>query len=338
MDGRRFPLPGGPARRSVRTGTTTKRMTMTDERRLTDPAQVLAHDESTPAALRRTATELLTLLDGERAADGRRPFDDEQARRWIEYRPRPRPGISLADLDPAGRKAAHRLLATALAPHAFAQAVAVMALEEVLDRKEGGHRNRHSDDYYVIVFGDPAAGDHWGWRFEGHHISVTMTLAGDTVSPGPVFLGANPARVDYAGRPVLRPLAPEEDVARALLDAMSASARSRAVVATTAPGDIISYTHPRAPEKVDPQGVPAGQLGPTARALLDQLLAVYLDRLAPDLAAAEAARPAGAELHFAWAGPEQPGAGHHYRIQGPELPIPDDNPQHRPHHPPPPRP
>ena len=305
---------------------------MTDERRLTDPAQVLAHDESTPAALRRTATELLTHLDGERAADGRRPFDDEQARRWIEYRPRPRPGISLADLDPAGRKAAHRLLATALAPHAFAQAVAVMALEEVLDRQEGGHRNRHSDDYHVIVFGDPSAGDHWGWRFEGHHLSVSLTLAGDAVSPGPVFLGANPARVDYAGRPVLRPLAPEEEVARALLDALPATARHRAVIATTAPDDIISYTHPRAPENLDPLGVPAGALGPTARALLDQLVAVYLDRLAPDLAAAEADRLRGAELHFAWAGPDRPGSGHYYRIQGPDLLIEYDNTQNGANH------
>jgi hypothetical protein len=207
-----------------------------------------------------------------------------------------------------------------------------MALEEVLDRAEGGHRNRHSDDYRVVVFGDPSAGDHWAWRFEGHHLSVSVTLAGDAVSPGPVFFGANPATVTYAGRPVLRPLAPEEDVARALLDALPARAKARAVVATTAPDDIISYTHPRAPEKLDPLGVPAGQLGPTARALLDQLIAVYLDRLAPDLAAAEAARLTGKELHFAWAGPEQPGSGHYYRIQGPDLLIEYDNTQNDANH------
>jgi hypothetical protein len=282
--------------------------------------------------MRRTAADLLAHLDGERADAARRPFDDEPARRWIEYRPRPRPGISLADLDPAGRKVAHRLLATALGTHAFAQAAAVMALEEVLDRQEGGHRDRHSDDYYAVVFGDPSAGDHWAWRFEGHHVSVSMTLVGDAVSPGPVFLGANPARVTYAGRPVLRPLAPEEDVARALLDAMSTDARGRAVIATTAPDDIISYTHPRAPEELDPLGVPAGQLGPTARALLDHLVALYLDRLVPDLAAAEAARLHGAELHFAWAGPEHPGGGHYYRIQGPDLLIEYDNTQNGANH------
>src|SRR5947207_13074667 len=100
--------------------------------------------DAIPDAMRRHATDLLSGLAGGTAAQGGRAFDDDGARRWIEYRPQPRPGVSLADLDVAGRKAAHRLLATALGTHAFAQAVTVMALEEVLDRAEGYRRSRHS--------------------------------------------------------------------------------------------------------------------------------------------------------------------------------------------------
>src|SRR6266540_7207318 len=279
------------------------------------------------ASMATAATELLRGLDDEPLAATRYPFDDEAVRRWIEYRPRERPGASLAELDGRSRKAAHRLLATGLSPHAYAQAMTIMALEEVLDRAEGWQEGRHSDDYRVVVFGDPALDDRWGWRFEGHHVSVTMTIVDDRVYPTPVFLGANPATVSYAGRPVLRPLAPEEDLARALLDAMGPAGRDRAVISGTAPDDIISYTHPRAPERAEPLGVPAGSLGPTARALLDHLLGLYLDRLRPELAAAEAARLRPAELHFAWAGPRHPGAGHYYRIQGPDLLIEYDNTQ-----------
>jgi hypothetical protein len=288
--------------------------------------------EDVPATMRQRAASLLARLDGERLAAANRPFDDERARRWVEFRPRPRPGASLADLDPAGRKLAHQLLATALSTHAFAQAATIMALEEVLDRAEGGGRDRRSDDYWFVVFGDPSAGDRWAWRFEGHHVSVSVTLVGDSVSAGPVFLGANPAAVTYAGRPVSRPLAPEEDIARALLDAMSPDARNLAVIAGTAPADILSSTHPRAPERIEPLGVPAGRLGATARALLDHLVAVYLDRLVPELAAAEAARLRTAELHFAWAGPPLPGTGHYYRIHGPDLLIEYDNTQHEANH------
>jgi hypothetical protein len=196
----------------------------------------------------------------------------------------------------------------------------IVALEEVLDRMEGWRRGRHSGDYWVSVFGEPEGGRPWSWRFEGHHLSVTMTVAGEDVSPAPVFLGANPACVSYAGRPVSRPLGPEEDLVRGLLDVMGAQ-RTAAVVAGQAPSDIRTATSPRARENIEPLGVPRSALGPGARALLDQLVALYLDRLPAGLAAREAARLAGHELHFAWEGPLEPGARHYYRVQGEDLLI-----------------
>jgi hypothetical protein len=286
----------------------------------------------TAAAMRRAATDLLSHFDEERRQAGRLPFGDDGARRWIEYRPRSRPGVCLADLDRPGHKAAHRLLATALSTHAYAQAATIMALEEVLDRAEGGSRGRYSNDYWVAVFGDPDPDGHWAWRFEGHHLSVTMTVAGDRVSPAPLFLGANPASVRYAGHPVLRPLALEEDLARALLDAVGPAERELAIVSDDAPRDILSGTSPRVDPRTGPVGLPGGRLDTAAQALLGRLLAVYLDRLVPELAAAEWARLAPADLHFAWAGSPGPGAGHYYRIQGPDLLIEYDNTQHQANH------
>jgi hypothetical protein len=57
------------------------------------------------------------------------------------------------------------------------------------------------------------------------------------------------------------------------------------------------------------------------RPLLDQLVALYLDRLPAGLAAREAARLAGQELHFACEGPLTPGARHYYRVQADDLLI-----------------
>ncbi|GAA4723801.1 DUF3500 domain-containing protein [Phytohabitans rumicis] len=273
--------------------------------------------------MREAAVALLAALDGEQRDLARRSFGDDAARRWIEYRPRARPGACLADLDRAGRKAAHRLLATALSPHAYAQAMAIVALEEVLDRAEGWARGRHSNDYWVAVFGDP--GDEaWSWRFEGHHVSVTMTVAGAQVSPAPVFLGANPHRVSHAGRTVLRPLAAEEDLGRALLEAMGPAGRRAAIVSDRAPDDIRSATRGRT-DPIEPRGVPTSRLGPSARATLDALVALYLDRLPAELAAREHARIAAGERHFAWEGPTGPGTRHYYRVQGEDLLIEYDN-------------
>jgi hypothetical protein len=277
--------------------------------------------DTLPGQMRSAAMALLGALDEEQRRLAARPFTDDAARRWLEYRPRRRPGACIAELSVAGRKAAHRLLATGLSEHAYAQAMGIIALEEVLDRREDWQRGRHSGDYWVNVFGDPAGAKPWSWRFEGHHLSVTMTVAKDDISPAPVFLGANPACVSYAGRPVSRPLAPEEDLVRALLDAMGSAGRSAAVVAIRAPDDIHTSTNPRAREGIEPLGVPAARLGSGARAVLAQLVALYLDRLPAELAAREAACAADAELYFAWEGPLTPGARHYYRIQGDDLLI-----------------
>lgn len=275
--------------------------------------------------MRAAASAFLTGLDERQRALAGLAFADEPARRWIEYRPRHRPGACLADFDRTARKAAHRLLATALSPHAYAQAMTIVALEEVLDRHEDWARGRHSNDYHVAVFGDPGADELWSWRFEGHHLSVTMTVSGDEVSPAPVFFGANPHRVSYAGRTVVRPLATEEDLGRDLLDALGPAGRRDAIVADQAPVDIRSAVSPRAPAPIEPLGVAGARLDPTARAVLDQLVTSYLARLPVELADREADRLDLRELHFAWEGPTEPGQRHYYRVQGPDLLLEYDN-------------
>jgi Protein of unknown function (DUF3500) len=282
-------------------------------------------DDSLAGQMRSAATVLLQTLQGRPLELAAQPFADDAARRWIEYRPEPRPGACVADMSRDARKAAHRLLSTGLSEHAYAQAMVIIALEEVLDRQEGWQRHRHSNDYWVNVFGDPNGDAPWSWRFEGHHLSVTMTIRGDEVSPAPVFLGANPARVSYGGQAVSRPLPGEEDLARQLLATLDPAQRAVAVVSDQAPYDIRSATKPRAQERIEPLGIAVSRLGQDARVLLDQLVTLYLDRLPAGLAAREAARVNASELYFAWQGPAVPGVRHYYRIQGDDLLIEYDN-------------
>jgi hypothetical protein len=273
----------------------------------------------TAAQMRRAAMALLGTLGDQQLAQAALPFGDDAARRWLEYRPLQRPGACLAVLSPAARKAAHRLLSTALSDTGYAQAMVIIALEEVLDRQEQWQLGRHSGDYWVSMFGDPAGDEPWSWRFEGHHLSVTMTIAGDDVSPAPIFLGANPASVTYSGYTLSRPLAPEEDLARALLEALGPAGRAIAVVSGRAPDDIRTGTRALAQPELQPLGVSASGLAPGPRALLAELVSVYLGRLAGELAAREAARIGDGELHFAWEGPLTPGTRHYYRVQGDDL-------------------
>ncbi|GAA4904003.1 uncharacterized protein DUF3500 [Stackebrandtia albiflava] len=269
------------------------------------------------------------LTDGQRDR-GCLPFDSERRRHW-EYRPRPRPGLALSEMDAPARKRAHALLATAMSPHAFAQVTTIMGLEEVLDHLEGGRRDRRSDDFRLVSFGSPDA-ELWTWRFEGHHVSVTMSLVGDAVSPTPVFLGANPANLGFRGRPVIRPLTWEEDLARELLASLPASRRGEAVVSPTAPDDIRSRNAPDVSDFDELPGLRVAEMPRTARALLDELVDLYLHRLPPETARRERAALTPDRLRFAWEGTTEPGGGHYYRIQSPELLLEYDNTQNDANH------
>src|SRR5258708_12388759 len=130
---------------------------------------------SVAGQMRSAAVVVLKALTGEQRELAARPFADDAARRWLEYRPLPRPGACIADMGREARKASHRLLATGLSEHAYAQAMVIIALEEVLDRRERWRHGRHSNDYWVAVFGDPA-GDHpRSSPFDAHHLSLPST-------------------------------------------------------------------------------------------------------------------------------------------------------------------
>src|SRR5262252_1151006 len=238
------------------------------------------------------------------------PFTGPARSQW-SYLPGSRRGIALSELGTAGRKAAHRLLATALSRPAFAQAVTIMAFEEVLDLDEQGRLGRHSSGYHAAIFGSPGD-DAWAWRFEGHHLSVNVTIVGDQV--------------------VVAPLLREEQLARAIVTGLPAELREQALVAGAAPADIVTATASTADSPLRPAGIAASRLPAQERAQLRQLLGVYLDRLAPDLADAEYSRIADGEVAFGWAGGLREGDGHYYRIQAPGLLIEYDNTQRHANH------
>lgn len=274
------------------------------------------------------ARALVDLLDDAQAGDAQLPFDEEERRTWA-YWPAPRRGLPLWRLDRAQTKAVHRLLATLLPLPVHARVVAIMGLDEVLDRMEGyrGDR-RHSEDYWVTLFGGP--GDEvWGVRFEGHHVSVHATFGRDSGSARltPIFLGANPAVVHEAGRAVLAPLALEERLGFELLHSLSSEQRADAIVADRAPDDILTRNRPRLDDSLPVQGVPLtaldGGAAVSARALLD----VYLGRFP-----AGALRPDPVDARFCWAGATEPGTGHYYRVAGPRLVIELDNTQNGANH------
>ncbi len=72
-----------------------------------------------------------------------------------------------------------------------------MSLEQILhDANPKGRFARDPKWYFVSIFGKPSAEGTWGWRFEGHHLSLSFTVVeGHIASITPSFWGTNPGKV-----------------------------------------------------------------------------------------------------------------------------------------------
>jgi hypothetical protein len=169
---------------------------------------------------------------------------DGERRRWF-YTPTDHGGLTLHEQRPAQQRRAMALLGTGTSRAGFVSAATVMGLENVLDHTEdftilfGRERGRDPGLYYLRVFGDPAGTAPWGWRFGGHHVSVShLVVDGAVVASTPSFLGADPASAPLLGS-LLRPLAGPEDLARTLMRSLAAPLAERALLLPKAPGDII---------------------------------------------------------------------------------------------------
>ena len=271
------------------------------------------------------AKTFLSGLDEKQARAGALSFDEEERRTWA-YWPTDRRGIPLWNLDRRQAKAAHRVLATLLAVPAYARAVTIMGLDEVLDRQEGyASDRRHREDYWLSFFGEPG-GEVWGVRFEGHHLSVHATFCQGEARLTPLFLGANPAVIDDGGRTAVAPLGPEEQLGFELLHSLSSEELAAAVVSDDAPDDILTRNRARL-HSLSAEGVPLTGLRSGAASCARALLDVYLGRFP-----AGSLRPDPQDAVFAWAGAREPGIGHYYRMAGPRLLIEFDNTQNGANH------
>jgi hypothetical protein len=265
-------------------------------------------------------------------------FEDQERMRW-HYIPDsmwPRKGIPFKDLDSAQRKLAHAFLSTGLSHRGYLKATTIMSLEAILKELEQGKGPvRDPDLYFFSIFGEPLATESWGWRVEGHHLSLNFTVAhGQLLATAPTFFGSNPAEVKSGPRQGLRVLAREEDLARELLQSFDPKQRSVAVIDTKAP-DEIATGHAVKVEPGNPVGLPASQMNQSQQTQLVTLLEEYARNLPDEQSTSELKKlqDAGVDkIHFAWAGGLNRGERHYYRVQGPTFLVEYDNTQNDANH------
>lgn len=283
------------------------------------------------------ARAFLSSLPPDLRSQARFPMDSDERHDW-HFVPRSRKGASLQELDDGQAELIGPLLATALSPEGLLLARGVIKHENILrdiETARGIDASRRDPGlYYTTVFGEPSTRAPWGWRFEGHHLSLNVTtLPGHAPLIGPVFVGANPATVPSGPQSGFRLLAVEEDLGRALVTLLPDTRRRIAVIRETAFADIVTGNDREV--KLESQGLPAGEMNDAERQALRNLIELYTARFVGDAERDVLARldRAGFEkVRFAWAGGLQPGQPHYYRVHGPTLLIEYDNTQNGANH------
>lgn len=282
-----------------------------------------------PTPMRAAAQALVAALDDDDRARAAFPFHSAQRLDW-HYVPRERAGVPLRSLDERERRALRALLRTVLSADGERTVDEIIALEHVLRERESTPERpatwRDAEAYSFAIFGDPAAPDPWGWRFEGHHVVLQFSEVEGELTFTPHFLGTNPARYERGGR-VVEPLAREQALGRELAAALEGTLAQRARIDGPVPGDVVRG--PGRHERFDgTEGVALAELPEALRGHVADLLGVYVGRFEGSARArAEELVSDLSALRLLWLGSSEPGRPHYYRLHSPRFTLEFQNSQ-----------
>ena len=287
-----------------------------------------------------SALNFLGLLNQEQKEKILYPFDTAERYAWYYVPKDDRKGLTLNEMNAEQRSAAIVLMKTALSKNGYEKASAIMSLEKVLKVVEQRNENDHYRDtgkYFITIFNMPSKNGIWGWRIDGHHLSLSFSSANNKlVSSTPGFFGSNPAIVLSGPQKGLEILKDETQLGLELVHSFNKDELDKAMINTVAPGDIVT-TNSRKAMIQNPGGISYQDITSAQQKIFLQLLSVYIQRYTHLFATGmmNDIENAGIDkLLFAWAGSTEDGTGHpkYYRIQGPTIIIEYDNTQNNGNH------
>jgi Protein of unknown function (DUF3500) len=273
------------------------------------------------------ANAFLATLDGQQKSGVQFAWNDQTQRaRWsnLPVQMSRRAGLSLHDLSAAQQSAAMHLVSTALSRRGFEKVQEIMEGDEVLKANERNNPLFGKDLYFISILGTPSVTAPWMLQFGGHHLALNVTIVGEQGVLTPSLTAAQPALYTVNGKSV-RPLGQENDKAFALLAALDASQRSRAILNFRVADLVLGPGQDG--KKIAPEGLKASTMNAQQRTLLLDLIAEWTGIVYEAAAAARLAEIKATldDTWFAWSGPTSVEPGHngtsYYRIQGPTLVI-----------------
>jgi Protein of unknown function (DUF3500) len=232
------------------------------------------------------------------------------------YAPHGRFGVPIEKMSPQAVDRLHALLRTSLSIDGYQRYLQIMRVEGPgqpefsitgLNRSPTSKPGGGPSWCHFSLFGNIGEGD-WGWRFEGHHFSLSMEVSGGQVRFSPVMVGYNPW-----------PQVPTANLrAVSLFESLSKEQQAMAQLVKVSPDSGIPADIERVPGRPQPIGVVLGKLSPVGQyaynRLVDEFIGQFPDAAVNELRARVQQESESATL--AWYGTLDQSKPYFVRLQG----------------------
>lgn len=289
--------------------------------------------------------EFINSLQKEELVTVNHDFEDTLRTRWtnLPVGLAKRPGISYGELSEESKIRFNHLLTTLLSSQGYLKITSIMNLDDILnivyktayERKtisgkvfdEVMNLDWNYKHYFISIWGEPQKEKPWGLKFEGHHISLNLSVAGDKYSLTPLFLGTDPAEVTISKYAGLRVLSKEEDYGIKLINSLNKEEKLIATLSKEVLQDII--TNPTNKNRITQyQGIKASDFNKEQKELFELLIKEYIGNLEYYKANEylDKIKKSGIdEIYFAWIGSYERRKPNYYIVNGPDFLIEYDN-------------
>ncbi|GAB3515205.1 DUF3500 domain-containing protein [Emticicia fontis] len=285
------------------------------------------------------ASDFLKLLDNTQLQKINYPYDADERMNWY-FVPKVRKGLMLREMDDKQKEGAMNLLKATLSQQGQEKAIAIIQLEIILKELEKAPPEsdyRSPVKYYFTIFGTPDEKKLWGWRIEGHHLSLNFSSeSGKIVSATPLFFGSNPGIVPSGEKKGYQILKDEYNLGFELLNSFTPEQLQKVIISETAPGEIIT-SNKRKVSDLAKEGISFADMNAAQQKIFLRLLSIYIKNypLGFSNELMQKIEKAGLnQLRFVWAGGKKAGEsnGQYYRIQNEVILIEYDNTQNNANH------
>ncbi|MEM9444824.1 MAG: DUF3500 domain-containing protein [Verrucomicrobiota bacterium] len=278
--------------------------------------------DRSPAAQAKAAHDFLGLLNEKLKKKTLFNLDSEERRKWTNYPPkRNEMGARLGELNVEQIQAAMRLLATVLSEAGYYKARSIPLGDDQTVPEGKRYHGFGTQDYRVVIFGNPSESESWALQFDGHHLAINVSIHGEKMSLSPSLFGTQPHYFKLGERE-FRPIEPFTDKAHAVVNTLQPEQQSQAILSDESKDTRLAYPENdgEIPELV---GIKGSELNQEQKDLMISLISEYVNCL-PDHASQPRIQSLSKEvdqMYFSWNGATAKKSPMSYRIQGPSIII-----------------